>query len=226
MGKFKAIIFDMDGLLIDSEGLYRKVSYEMAGMLGKRLTDEILARQMGRSPLESLRIFRQELGIETHSAEELTQLRNDLMIREFRNQLLMMPGAKRIIGRFHSRKRLAIATGSPETLVREVMEITGLAGSFEHIQTSDGIRLGKPDPEIYLRAIRAMGLNPEECIVLEDSGNGVMAGHRAGCYVIAVPNTHTRDQDFSRADAVVLDLDGAASLIEVLEQRDDFVEKY
>lgn len=218
MKKVKAIIFDMDGLLIDSEVLYRKVSCEMAQMLGKQLTDEILARQMGRSPLESLVIYRKELGIETHTAEELMTIRNEMMIREFRNHLDLMPGAREIIQQFHTRKKLAIATGSPEELVQEVMRITGLDGYFDHIQPSDQIVRGKPQPDIYQEAIRVLGVEPDATVVLEDSGNGVLAGHRAGSYVIAVPTIHTRNQDFSRADKVVDHLDAAAQWIEMLDQ--------
>jgi len=211
--KFKGVIFDLDGLLIDSETLYRKVSYALAESLGKQLNEEIRGQQIGRSPLEANEIFKQELGIESHSAEELMHLRNEIMLHEFRTNLQPMKGAVEIIGALHGKVKMAIATGSPRILMEEALDQLGLYGYFDHIQTSDEIARGKPDPLIYTETLAVLGLSPDECVVLEDSGNGVLAGCRAGCFVIAVPNDHTRDQDFTCASAVVDDLFAALNLI-------------
>jgi HAD superfamily hydrolase (TIGR01509 family) len=199
---YKALIFDLDGLLIDSETIYRKISYKMAADLGKELHDGIWVKQMGRSPLESLGIFREDLGITTHTAQELVDLRNLLLLDGFRNDLQILPGALEIIHAFHGKLRLAIATGSPRILMELAIEKLGLTGFFEFLLPSDHIIAGKPDPEIYLKTVETLGLQPDECIVLEDSSNGALSGHRAGCYVIAVPSVYTRDQDFSFADQI------------------------
>lgn len=176
---YKALIFDLDGLLIDSETIYRRISYEMADSFGKKLNDGIWAKQMGRSPLESLAIFREELGITSHTARELAQLRKDLLLGSFRKELEIMPGALEIIHSFHGRMALAIATGSPQDLMDEALSKLGLKGYFECMMHSDGIVISKPDPEIYRKTVYALGLHPDECIVLEDSTNGAMAGHLA-----------------------------------------------
>jgi hypothetical protein len=190
----------------------------MAQMLGKQLTDEILARQMGRSPLESLVIYRKELGIETHTAEELMTIRNEMMIREFRNHLDLMPVLVRSFNSFihvrswrlppvHRKNWYRKSCGSPDSMVISII-----------FSLLDQIVRGKPQPDIYQEAIRVLGVEPDATVVLEDSGNGVLAGHRAGSYVIAVPTIHTRNQDFSRADKVVDHLDAAAQWIEMLDQ--------
>lgn len=211
---YQALIFDLDGLLIDSETIYRKISYQMAADLGKQLHDGIWVKQMGRSPIESLAIFREELGITTHTAQELVDLRNQLLLDGFRNGLAIMPGALEIIHAFHGRMHLAIATGSPRMLMEVAISQLGLNGYFDYMLPSDEIVCGKPDPEIYLKTIGALGLQPDECIVMEDSSNGALSGHQAGCYVIAVPSDYTRDQDFSFADHVAEDLTGARLFIE------------
>lgn len=213
---YKALIFDLDGLLIDSETIYRKISYKMAADLGKQLHDGIWVKQMGRSPIESLGIFREELGITTHTAQELVDLRNLLLLEGFRNELVILPGALEIMQAFQGKLRMAIATGSPRVLMDVAMEKLGLAEYFENMLPSDEIVSGKPDPEIYLKTIQALGLLPGECVVLEDSSNGALSGHRAGCYVIAVPSVYTKNQDFSFADYVAEDLFGARWWIETL----------
>jgi HAD superfamily hydrolase (TIGR01509 family) len=213
---YQALIFDLDGLLIDSETIYRKITYQMAEDLGKTVSDDIWAKQMGRSPLESLTIFRKELGINQFTAQELVDQRNILMLEAFQNELQIMPGAMEIIHAFHGKMRMAIATGAPRELMEEAISRLGLSGYFECMLPSDDLKAGKPDPEIYLSTIKALGLSPEECIVLEDSSNGALAGHRAGCYVIAVPSIFTEDQDFSFANYVAEDLFDAKVLIEEL----------
>lgn len=210
----QALIFDLDGLLIDSETIYRKISYKMAADLGKKLHDGIWVKQMGRSPIESLGIFREELGITTHTAQELVDLRNVLLVEGFRNDLEFMPGALEIIHAFHGKMRMAVATGSPRILMELAVEKLGLNGYFEYMLPSDDILAGKPDPEIFLKTVEALGLAPDECIVMEDSSNGALAAHRAGCFVIAVPSDYTKNQDFGFANRVTSDLFEARQVIE------------
>lgn len=211
---YQALIFDLDGLLIDSETIYRRISYKMAADFGKQLDDGIWEKQMGRSPIESLAIFREELGIVTHSARELVDLRNLLLLDEFQKELKIMPGAIEIIHAFQGKARMAIATGSTRMLMDVAITQLGLTGYFEYMLPSDEIVSGKPDPEIYLKTIQALGLHPGTCIVLEDSSNGALAGHKAGCYVLAVPSDYTRDQDFSFTDHIAGDLFEARLWIE------------
>lgn len=206
MRKISGILFDMDGLLIDSEKVYHRVSYEMADALGVPLNDGILSKQMGRSPLESMQVFIRELGIVSHTAQELVDWRDRMMLESYRNRVDLMPGALEIMHMAAKHFKCAIATGSTKNLVDVVVKQLGIGDLFQLILPSDQIGKGKPDPEIYETAARQLGLDPKDCMVLEDSSNGCLAGHRAGCYVIAVPNIHTHNQDFSFVDFRAADL--------------------
>ena len=212
----KGILFDLDGLLIDSEKIYHRVSYEMARKLGADLHNGVLAQQMGRSPLDSMVIFKRELGIAKFSAQELVDWRDRMMLKAYGKQIDTMPGAHEIIENAHGRCKMAIATGSTRNLVDVVVEKLKLAEKLDVVLPSDEIKNGKPDPEIYETAAKMLNLKTDECVVLEDSSNGCMAGHKAGCVVIAIPNEHTENQDFSFVDHVVKNLDEAWAIIEKL----------
>lgn len=206
----KGLIFDMDGLMIDSERLYFQAERELAARFGREAPDELLGRMMGRKGLESMEIFVRELGLPL-SAEEALALRTPLMRRLIAEDLLPMPGLGHIIGTFAGRLKLAVATGASRKLLDIVVDRLGIREKFDLLLPSDGIKAGKPDPEIFLAACAGLSLPPAECVVLEDSENGVLAGKRAGCHVVAVPNEYSRGQDFSTADAVVRDLFEAAA---------------
>jgi beta-phosphoglucomutase-like phosphatase (HAD superfamily) len=106
--------------------------------------------------------------------------------------------------------KLSIATSAPMRFVNVVMESLKMREYFSAIQTSDDIVHGKPDPEIYRKAMAKLGVSPGQSIVLEDSSNGCRAGKRAGAYVIAVPTVQTRPQDFSFVDHIAASLSEAA----------------
>lgn len=201
--------------MIDSERLYFAAEREMAAAHGKVIRDEELWPLMGRKPIESLRLLRGILGIET-PAEELLKWRNQLMLDKMSRDLGAMPGLLEILEAFRTRLKLAVATGAQREFLDIALDTLRIRGYFDVLQTADGLERGKPDPDIYLIACRRLGLPPGECIVLEDARNGVLAGKAAGCPVIAVPNDYTRGQDFSDADWVEPDLFAAAKRIEQL----------
>ncbi len=174
---------------------------------------------MGRKPIESLGIYVREAGLPI-TAEEAFEIRNAIMRRKLRDDLRAMPGLERILSRFRGRLKLAVATGAQGEFLRIVIDVLGLEAVFDVLQDSDDIETGKPDPAIFLSACRRLGLPPSSCAVLEDSGNGVLAGRRAGCFVIAVPNEFTRSHDFSPADFVAASLDEAAAHVESLLARE------
>jgi HAD superfamily hydrolase (TIGR01509 family) len=205
----RAIIFDMDGLMIDSESVYWAAGRQIAARYGKAVKDETLGRMMGRSPLESMRVFAGELGL-TESPQSLLDTREAMVIETLRRGVPVMPGLPEFLKEFRPRFKFAVATSAPRRMVDIIMDGLRLRHWFDAIQTSDDVTKGKPDPEIYLKAMARIGVRPGESLVLEDSSNGALAGKRAGAYVIAVPSQYTREQDFSFVDFRAADLRDAA----------------
>jgi HAD superfamily hydrolase (TIGR01509 family) len=193
----QAMIFDMDGLMIDTEPLYWEVARQLARQYGKSVTDPTLRRMMGRSRIDSMCIFAQDCGITSRTPEQLLIDRENLMLQRYAAGVEPMPGLREILARFHGRLRYAIATSSPKKFTDVLLPAMGIASEFEVIQTGDDIARGKPEPEIYLKCIERMKLSPGECVVLEDSLAGATSAHRAGAIVIAVPSYLTASDDFS-----------------------------
>ncbi|OPZ88333.1 MAG: Phosphorylated carbohydrates phosphatase [Firmicutes bacterium ADurb.Bin419] len=204
----KAIIFDMDGLMIDTETLYYETDREIAKSFGKEVSNETLWKMMGRKPTESYRIFCEDLSINM-PIEELLKIRESSMEKKFQDRIEPMPGLLNILDDFSGKIKMAIATGSPNKFMEMALNKLDLNKYFDVKQPSDQIINGKPDPEIYLKAINKLSLFPEDCIVIEDSSNGSRAGKNAGCYTIAVPTEYTFKQDFSFVDYVAGDLNDA-----------------
>ena len=204
----RTVVFDMDGLMIDSESLYWAAGREVAGRYGKAVRDETLGRMMGRSPVDSMRVFAEELGL-TQEPADLLEERDAMVFRQLRAGVTPMPGLAEALAALRPRFRLAICTSAIRRFVNVVLSGLGIGHYFDAIQTSEGVTRGKPDPEIYLKAMGRLGVPPGECAVLEDSSNGARTGKRAGAYTVAVPSQYTRDQDFAFVDYVAQDLSDA-----------------
>lgn len=201
----KAILFDMDGLMVDTERLYIETESAIAQSYGKRLTEETIWKMMGKKAVEAMEIYIHDLKLEL-PVGEMIGIRDNLLEEKLRNELAPMPGLFEILEEYRRCLQLAIATGSPRKFLDIVLDKLKIGDYFQALQTADEIVNGKPDPEIYLKTIEKLGIPPEECIVLEDSQNGALAGKRAGCYTIAIPSIYTCKQDFSFVDYQAADL--------------------
>jgi HAD superfamily hydrolase (TIGR01509 family) len=208
----KAIIFDMDGLMIDTEKLYFEVEKEIASEFNKTVPQELMRSLMGMSPKEAARIFIDNLKINM-TIDEFLEIRGSKMEYKYKNQLEPMKGLFEIIDEFYPKLDLAIATGSPKRFLDIVVDKLKIRNYFKVLQASDEIKNGKPDPEIYIETINKLKLKPEECFVLEDSSNGARAGKLAGCYTIAVKNVYSYNEDFGFTDYVADDLIKASAHI-------------
>jgi HAD superfamily hydrolase (TIGR01509 family) len=202
---FKALIFDMDGLMIDSERLYWQVEKDLARSYRKEVKKETLWQMMGRRPIDGLRIFVREVGLPI-TPEEALALRDVRMRKKYSEESEAMPGLFHILDAFYGKLKMAVCTGAQEEFLAIVVDRLKIRDRFDVLQGSDGFDKGKPDPEIYSATCARLGLEPAQCIVLEDSSNGALAGVRAGCYTIGVPSEYSRGQDFSFADFVAADL--------------------
>lgn len=212
----KAVVFDMDGLMIDSEKIYWEVGRQIAREHGKEVSDQTLGRMMGRSPLESMVLFCQEVGL-SDPPGKVYELREQRVFECLQKGVDPMPGLPEVLVDLKRDHKLGIATSASMRFVEVILRHLQLAGVFDAVQTSDDIHRGKPDPEIYQRAMGRLDVQPADCVVLEDSSNGALAAKRAGAYVIAVPSQYTREQDFSFADEQADDLKDALRRIRGME---------
>jgi len=204
--------------MVDSERLYQQAQQEITRQFNKTLPEKARLKMMGRKPLESMKIFVEALDIPIDAVKVL-ETRNDIMREKYKTDLVPLPGLVHIIDAFYGKLKMAIATGAQEEFLDIVVDQLEIRNKFDVLQASDEIEQGKPHPEIYLKTCKKLGLKPGACIVLEDSLNGVLAGKKAGCYVIAVPSEYTKQENFDRADFAADDLFCAAAHIDELLEK-------
>lgn len=196
---FTSLIFDMDGLMIDTEGLYWSAARAIAADYHKTVADDTLRKMMGRAPIDSMRVFVQDLQL-PDSPQDLLDRRTAMMLDLFKKPIEPMPGLLDLLRAFRGRLKLAVATSAPRAFTDLILPSMGLEKYFDAVQTSDDVTHGKPHPEIYLKAIARLRARPRESIVLEDSAAGARAGKAAGAFTIAVPSQYTRMENFDFAD--------------------------
>ena len=200
-----AIIFDLDGVLIDSEGLQYEAYVQVLGDLGVTITLQEYAEHWiaaGQGPEYAVRRYRLPVD-----APGLRALKNPVYHEILRQRAALMPGAFDVLARLHSRFSLGLATNSIRSDVAFVMDRFGLRRFFASIITREDYALPKPSPDAFLTAAAGLKVPPHACLVVEDAHKGILAAHRAGAVPVAVPNTYTRGNDFSLAAAVLGSLD-------------------
>jgi HAD superfamily hydrolase (TIGR01509 family) len=195
----KAVVFDLDGLMFNTEDLYQHVGGEILRRRGKQMTGELLDAMMGRPGSIAHQIM-----IDTHqlpdTVEQLARETDELFAMLLDARLKVMPGLLELLDELE-RAGLpkAIATSSGPDFVRQVLGRFRLAPRFDFILTCADIQRGKPHPEIYLLAASRFGLRPGELLVLEDSQNGCRSAVAAGAMTVAVPAGHSLRHDFAGA---------------------------
>ncbi len=185
--KIEAIIFDMDGLLIDSEPVWNEARKRMAAENGIDWTVDDHHNVMGVSTEEWTDYMIERLNL-TMSSEDVQERIIGAMEDLYREKIPFFPGAVELIKWANENFPTAVASGSPRRLIDAVTGAPELEGMFEFTLAADEVGKGKPDPAVYLETAKRLGIAPENCVVLEDSGNGVLSGVRAGMYTINVPD--------------------------------------
>jgi HAD superfamily hydrolase (TIGR01509 family) len=213
MANLRAIIFDFDGVVADSEPTHLAVFQRVLGELGFVLTaEEYYAEYLGYDDKGCFRAF-----LEAHGQSPSDKTIDELVVRKARayldhikQHLIIFPGVRELVREAASRHRLAIASGALRNEIEYVLECAGIRKEFEHITSAEDVRRGKPDPEPFIHALDSLNravmpgqgrLAPDDCLVIEDSIPGIRAAHAAGMKVLAVANTHTV-QDLHEADAL------------------------
>lgn len=203
----EAVIFDLDGLLIDSEPLQFTAWYEYLETLGHTLTGDVLAKMLGRRLIDSSRIVVDEFGLEI-TAEQVAEERDRHFLSMVPGNIGPQPGAIELVETLHSRGiPMALATSGHRLYVDLALESASIPRLFAVEVTGDLVTHGKPHPETFLKAASLLDLAPERCLVLEDAPNGVLAAVAAGTRCIAIPNHGTSHDDLAGADAILDSLD-------------------
>lgn len=202
---FEALIFDMDGLMINTEPMYWEIARKLANRYGKTVTDTTLRKMMGRSVHDSMRIYVEESGIPI-TPQEIMVIRTEMMTQRFLQGVDPMPGLIDLLNAYRGKLKLAVATSAALEHAAIILPQLKIHDYFDVIVTGNQVQNGKPNPEIYLKALSQLNVAPAKGIVLEDSKAGAQAGKNAGSYVIAVPNELTAPEDFSFANVRVNNL--------------------
>ncbi|MCE2727834.1 MAG: HAD family phosphatase [Planctomycetaceae bacterium] len=195
----QAAVFDLDGLLVNTEELYQHVGSELLRRRGKTFGTDLLDAMMGRPPAVSLAIMIEWHGL-PDTVETLAAETGAIFAGLLDERLEPMPGAMDLVDALAGRGLpRAVATSSGPAFAHDVLGRVGLLDRFAFVLTSADVVNGKPDPEIYLAAAARLGVDPAAMIVFEDSHNGCRAAVAAGAVVVAVPGGHSRRHDFTGA---------------------------
>lgn len=193
----EAVIFDLDGVLLDTEPLYTEASSRVAAEYGKEFDWSVKQAMMGRGHVDAARILTERLGLPI-SPEEYIQ-RADKILRELFEATKPMFGAPELVAALEGLQvPLAVATSTPESLYRLKTRPHPWFSGFRTFVCGDDteVRESKPAPDIFLVAAKRLGVAAQRCVVVEDSPNGVLAALRSGAQVIALPDERLPDSSF------------------------------
>jgi HAD superfamily hydrolase (TIGR01509 family) len=186
---FRAAIFDMDGLLIDSEPLWKRAEREVFGEEGIEITD---AMALVTAPMTTRQVAEHWYRVRPWREKSIEDVEAAVVSRVadlIRAHSAAMPGVSEVLELFaRLGTRIGLASNSPAVLCQLVLRELEIAHAFQAVVSADCVESGKPDPAVYLHAARLLGVRPDECIAFEDSSTGVRAARAAGMRVVAVPS--------------------------------------
>jgi HAD superfamily hydrolase (TIGR01509 family) len=203
-GRYRAVVFDLDGLLLDTETLWHEAEIELFRRHGDEFTWDDKLAVIGTSYDATARYFAQRLGRPSAAGAELVDEMVDLMHERLQREVNGRPGALELVRRLRELPTgigLAVASNSSRRLVDTALATAGISDAFDAVITSDDVMHAKPAPDIYLEACRRLGVSPADAVALEDSATGIAAAKAAGMTCIAVPQY--AETDVSAADEVI-----------------------
>jgi HAD superfamily hydrolase (TIGR01509 family) len=205
-----AVVFDLDGIIVDSEHVWDDARQALAEERGGRWHEQASRDMMGMSSIEWSRYMHDVIGLE-ETPEEI----NAEVVRRleaiYREQVPLIAGAVEAVEALAARWPLGLASSSNRELIDFVLEVSGLDRLFRATVSSEEVPRGKPAPDVYLEAARRLRASPERCVGIEDSENGILSAKAAGMRVIAIPNARYPPAEHALAEADVV-LDSIAAL--------------
>jgi HAD superfamily hydrolase (TIGR01509 family) len=203
-----AIIFDLDGVLLDSEQRWNEAKEALVREAGGTWLEKAPEVMMGMSSPEWSAYLRDDLGVQ----RDLDAINDDVVRRmheSYEDGLPLLPGALETVRALVARWPLGLASSSNREIIDVFLERSGVGRLFGATVSSEEVARGKPAPDVYLETARRLGVDPLACVAVEDSANGLRAAHAAGMPVIAVPNPHyPPDEDALALAAAVVEVPG------------------
>ncbi|MCA9092847.1 MAG: HAD family phosphatase [Planctomycetaceae bacterium] len=202
MPNIRAVCFDLDGLMFNTEVIFNEVGHELLRRRDRVMTHDLITAMMGRRAIEAVQVM-----IDWHelsdTAENLIDESQVLFFELAKDRLEAMPGLFELLEAIESRNLpKGVATSSTRSYLEKILGKFRLIERFHSILTAEDVQIGKPNPEIYLKAAARLGVAPEEMLVLEDSQAGTNAASAAGAFAVSIPHEHSAAHDFSNASLV------------------------
>ena len=211
-GKIRAVIFDLDGVLVDSEQVWDAARRQLTEDSSGRWSESATQDMMGMSSIEWSRYMHEELGVKM-PPEEISAAVVKRMEELYREHLPLIPGACEAVERVAARWPLGLASSANRPVIEVVLELSGLGDLFETTVSSEEVARGKPAPDVYLEAARRLRVDPALCAAVEDSSSGILSAHAAGMRVVAIPN-----RTFPPSEAALKAADAAIPSLQELHQ--------
>ena len=183
----EAVVFDMDGVLLQSEEVWDAVRERYVTERGGRYDDAVQRAMMGMSAPEWSAFLAEDAAV-PDTPEQINADVVERMLEAYAHDLPLLPGAVEVVTRLAAQFPLALASSSNRAIFEEVLRLAGIADAFQATVSSEEVPRGKPAPDVYLEAARRLGVAPENCAAVEDSHSGIRSAHAAGMRVIAIPN--------------------------------------
>jgi HAD superfamily hydrolase (TIGR01509 family) len=183
----EAVVFDLDGVLVQTEEIWDEVREAFARERGGRYDAEAQRAMMGMSSTEWSGYMHEELGVPDTPAEISAEVVRRMQAR-YRDRLPLIDGAVEAVERFAARWPLGLASSSNRPLIDAVLDLSGLDRYFRATVSSEEVARGKPAPDVYVEAARRLGVEPRRCAAVEDSHSGIRSAKAAGMRVLAIPN--------------------------------------
>jgi HAD superfamily hydrolase (TIGR01509 family) len=183
----EAVVFDLDGVIIDSEELWDEARESLARERGGRWSEQAQADMMGMSSTEWSRYMHEVVGL-PEPPEEINREVVRRMLARYSEHLPLIDGAGEAVKRLAADWPLGVASSSNRELIDHVLELSGLAAHFKVTVSSEEVERGKPAPDVYLEAAYRLGVEPSQSVAIEDSASGILSAHAAGTHVVAIPN--------------------------------------